>query len=125
MRDWLKETDPDLLSEAALAKAQAMMDRAMTNSHLTEEDLAACMRPSPWTIPYLLSSQCDLTVKTLGRFLAICGYRLSMDVHPIPAMAAPPVRLPQDAPVLVRDVQEDGLQAPAEGALVSPYTLAA
>ena len=38
MPNWSSETDPDVLSEAALAKAQHLMSHAMTKSGTSQRD---------------------------------------------------------------------------------------
>ena len=85
--NWLYERDPDLLSEAALAEAQTRMDQALTDSRMGEDAMTAHVGQN---VRHLLSSQCNLTVRTLGRFLAICGYRLNVDIKRIPTTAALP-----------------------------------
>ena len=43
MLNWFSETDPDVLSEAALAKAQYLMSHAMRMSETTDKQLAVQM----------------------------------------------------------------------------------
>ena len=78
MLNWFSETDPDVLSEAALAKAQSLMSHAMTKSETTEEQLAVQMERTSSSIQHMLGSGCNLTVRSLSRFLALCGYRLTI-----------------------------------------------
>ena len=92
MPNWSSETDPDVLSEAALAKAQHLMSHAMTKSGTSETQMAVQMETTPSSIEHMLSSRCDLTVRSLGRFLALCGYRLTIEVEELP------VRGPQSRP---------------------------
>ena len=84
MMDWFTETDPDVLSEAALAKAQALMSQAMRTSPTSKAELAVRLEKTPSTLQFLLSSRCNLTVRTLGQLLAICGYRLRIDMEKLP-----------------------------------------
>ena len=82
MRDWRYERDPDLLGEAALATSQALMGNALAQRRRTDAAVAAQMGVE---IDELLSGANDnLSVKTLGRFLAICGFRLKMEIVRIP-----------------------------------------
>ena len=88
MMNWFTETDPDVLSEAALAKAQALMSHAMRTSQMDEAQLAVKMGKTPSSLQFMLSSGCNLTVRTLGQFLAICGYRLKIELQELPATVA-------------------------------------
>ena len=87
MTNWLAETDPEVLAEAALAKAQALMSHAMEVSPVTEKHLAMRMEKTHGSVDYLLSSESNLTVRTLGEFLAICGYRLEITTRELSALA--------------------------------------
>ena len=86
--NWFAETDPDVLSEAALAKAQALMSHAMRTSQMDEAQLAVKMGKTPSSLQFMLSSGCNLTVRTLGELLGICGYRLKIELQKLPARAA-------------------------------------
>ena len=89
MRNWSAETNPDVLAEAALAKAQHLMSHAITTSGSTEKQLAVRLKEaSPTSIKDMLGSECDLAVQSLGRFLAVCGYRLRIEMDKLPAQTA-------------------------------------
>ena len=88
MRNWLYERDPDILSESALGVSQAMMGNALAESRMEDSVMAGHMGQD---VAHLLSGDNDdLTVKDLGRFLAICGFRLSVDIRRIPNEAGLP-----------------------------------
>lgn len=116
MRNWVDERDPDLLSELALAVTQSRMDRALTDSRMSEEDVSTALGKD---VRRLLSSNCDLTVKTLGRFLAVCGFKFDVNIRRIPEMAALSA-----APLACEDLQlggGSGPVAPPVGALVPTH----
>ena len=115
MRNWVDERDPDLLSELALAVTQSRMDRALTDSRMSEEDLSTALGTD---VRRLLQSNCDLTVKTLGRFLAVCGFKFDVNLRRIPEMAA------LSAAPACEDLQLGGGSVPAAppvGALVPTH----
>ena len=90
------ETDPHFLSECALAEAQAILCRAMRMNPAAEKLLEAeLIGTSYGGIEDLLHSESAMTVKDLGRFLAVCGYRLQFDTvecH-VEAAVSEPTRL--------------------------------
>lgn len=83
----------DFCAEFTLALVQAKMDRALTDSRMTEEAMAA----QGHHVDHLLSSDCDLTVRILGSFLALCGYRLNVGIQPIPAAKLPSAPVDHEA----------------------------
>ena len=86
MPNWFTETDPDVLSEAALAKAQYLMCYAMRMSETTSKQMAAKMERSPSAIEHMFSSGCDLSLRSLSRFLSLCGYRLTIKAEKLPSV---------------------------------------
>ena len=86
--NWFAETDPDVLSEGALAKAQALMSQAMRTSHMDQAQLAVRMGKTPSSLQFMLTSRCKLTVRTLGALVGICGYRLKIELQKLPARVA-------------------------------------
>lgn len=77
--------DPDLevLSESALAMAQAVMQNAMDQSAISRATLARRMDRPRSFITRMLSGNHNLTIKTMARCLAACGYEIQFGLTPI------------------------------------------
>ena len=78
-RDWYAERDPEVLAEAALANAQALMARATKEDGISDVVLTLRTGRSSKDTAEMYSSSCDLTVRALARELAICGRRLKLE----------------------------------------------
>ena len=87
-RDWNAERDPDVLAEAALAKAQHLMAAAVRDSGLSYTDVALRTGRSPSKTAKLYGSDADLTVRTLAREVAVCGRRLKIETEKLPETGA-------------------------------------
>lgn len=77
--------DPDLevLSESALAMAQATMQNAVDQSKISRATLARRMDAPRSFITRMLSGSHNLTIKTMARCLAACGYEMEFGLTPI------------------------------------------
>ena len=83
-RDWNAERDPDVLAEAALAKAQHLMAAAVRDSGVSDIDVALRTGRSPKETAKLYRSDAELTVRTLAREVAVRGRRLKLDTEKLP-----------------------------------------
>lgn len=77
--------DPDLevLSESALAMAQATMQNAIDQSRISRATLARRMDAPRSFVTRMLSGSHNLTIKTMARCLAACGYELDFGLTPV------------------------------------------
>jgi hypothetical protein len=84
----LSSKDLDACSEVSLALAQATMQQAIDASGLDKSTVAMRFCDSPrrrWAAGHLdrlLSGECDLTLRDMGRLLAICGFEPRFDRIP-------------------------------------------
>jgi hypothetical protein len=77
------EPDLEILSESALAMAQATIQNAMDEAKLSKADLARKIdRPRSY-VTRILNGSHNLTVKTMARTLLACGYELQLGLTPI------------------------------------------
>jgi hypothetical protein len=77
------EVDVDVIVESALAMAQATIQKAMREGEVRNVDLATRLGRPRSFISKMLSGSHNLTVKTLARALAVCGYELTWQYRPI------------------------------------------
>lgn len=77
------EIDVDVVVESALAMAQATIQKAMKERDLRSAELATRLGRPRSFISRMLSGSHNLTVKTLARALAVCGYELTWQYRPI------------------------------------------
>lgn len=75
--------DLDVLSESALAMAQATLQNAMDESKVSRAALARRMDAPRSFITRMLSGSHNLTIKTMARCLAACGHEIQFGVKPI------------------------------------------
>lgn len=77
------EPDLEVLSETALAMAQATIQRAVDESEISRAELARKMdRPRSY-VTRIMSGSHNLTVKTMARSLAACGYEIDFGLVPV------------------------------------------
>ena len=112
------EYDLDVIIESSLAMAQATIENAMRDRQYRNRDLAARMGKPRSFISRMLSGSHNLTVKTLARALAVCGYELTWQYKPIVWGWA-------KEPVAVEAVCESEAASAASGFSTCPYALAA
>ena len=75
--------DVDVVVETSLAMAQATIQTAMRESKIRNADLAERLDRPRSFISKMLSGSHNLTVKTLSRAMAACGYELTGQYQPI------------------------------------------
>ena len=81
---WLQSntrTDVDIgvLEEAALAMAQSTIQNVMDEAGVSKADLARRMNCNRSHISRMLSGSHNLTIKTMARSLALCGYEVRFE----------------------------------------------
>lgn len=77
------EPDPEVLSESALAMAQATIQNAMSQSKTTRATLAKRMDRPRSFVSRMLSGSHNLTIKTMSRALVACGYEIDFGLVPV------------------------------------------
>ena len=77
--------DPDLevLSESTLARAQATMQNAIDGSRISRAELGRRMDSPRSFVTRMLSGNHNLTVRTMARSLAACGFEVEFGLTPI------------------------------------------
>lgn len=75
--------DVDVVVESSLAMAQATIQKAMRESKIRNAELAERLDRPRSFISKMLSGSHNLTVKTLARAMAACGYELTWQYQPI------------------------------------------
>lgn len=91
MTQWVNSTtgllrspiDPEVLEEAALAMAQFTIQKAMDQTGTTRADLARRMERNRSFISRIMSGSHNLTIKTMARALAACGFEVRFESVPI------------------------------------------
>jgi hypothetical protein len=88
------EVDPEILEEAALATAQSTIQNAIDEAGISRTDLADAMGCQRSFVSRMLSGSHNLTIKTMARALAACGFEPDFGYKPITwslvDVAAPP-----------------------------------
>jgi transcriptional regulator with XRE-family HTH domain len=73
-----------ILEESALAMAQATISNAMIRKKLTQGDLAKRLGHNHRSyVCRLLGGERSMTIRTLSRVLAACGYEIRFKIVPI------------------------------------------
>jgi plasmid maintenance system antidote protein VapI len=89
MTQWVtprQETQPvdvEILEEAALVTAQATIQNAIEQAHLSRADLARSMGRPRSFVSRMLSGNHNLTIRTMARALAACGLEAHFSYGPI------------------------------------------
>jgi ribosome-binding protein aMBF1 (putative translation factor) len=88
MNPWLTRKrdavpDLDILEEAALAMAQAVVQNAINRSGISRAELARRLNRSRSFVSRMLCGDHNLTVKTMARALAACGEEVRLGSEPI------------------------------------------
>jgi transcriptional regulator with XRE-family HTH domain len=87
MNLWTKnisgEVDPEILAESALAMAQSTIQGAINDAAVSRADLARRMDCPRSYVTRILSGDHNLTVKTMSRALAACGFEIRFQRAPI------------------------------------------
>ncbi len=101
---WLRSTTrPDIdigvVEESALAMAQATIQKVMNESHVNKAELARRMQCDRSLVTRMLSGNHNLTIKTMARSLAACGFEVRF--QPVPLAwnwVDPPVPIEEELP---------------------------
>ena len=87
MSHWLRQLDVpidhEILEESALAMAQSAIQNAINQAGISRADLARKMGRPRSFISLMLSGSHNLTVKTMSRALAACGFEIRFQRVPI------------------------------------------
>jgi len=81
MTNWVSSTyqgkvDIEVLEESALAMAQATIQNAMHQADISKSEIARRMNCNRSFVTRMLSGNHNLTVKTMARSLAVCGFEV-------------------------------------------------
>lgn len=87
MSQWLGsfggKIDREVLEESALAMAQATIQNAIDEAGISRADLARSMGRPRSFISTMLSGSHNLTIRTMSRALAACGFEIRFQHVPI------------------------------------------
>ncbi len=87
MNDWIGQigapVDVELLEEAALAMAQSTIQNAINQAGISKADLARKMERPRSFVSLMLSGRHNLTIRTMSRALAACGFAIRFNHVPI------------------------------------------
>ena len=86
MTQWIKymgsQIDAEVLEESALAMAQSTIQKAINQAGISRADLARSMKCNRSFISRMLSGSHNLTIKTMARALASCGFEVRFEKVP-------------------------------------------
>lgn len=85
---WMRSTtrsdvDIGILEEAALAMAQATIQNAMDDTGVSKSELARRMGCDRSFVTRMLSGSHNLTIKTMAKSMAVCGFEVRFEPIPI------------------------------------------
>src|SRR5260370_26710290 len=87
MSHWVRnvgnEIEMGVLEESALASAQSTIQNAINQVGISKADLARKMNCHRSFVSRMLSGNHNLTVKTISRALAVCGFEVRFQHAPI------------------------------------------
>jgi transcriptional regulator with XRE-family HTH domain len=74
---WVDDAvDLDIIEETALAMAQSTIQNAITKSGINRSEMARRMKRNRSLVSRLLNGSHNLTVKTMARSMAVCGFEV-------------------------------------------------
>jgi len=77
---WVDDAvDLDIIGESALAIAQSTIQNAITKSGISRAEMARRMKCNRSMISRLLTGSHNLTVKTMARSMAVCGFEVRFE----------------------------------------------
>jgi transcriptional regulator with XRE-family HTH domain len=82
-REWNEDVDLDIVEESALAMAQSTIQNAITKSGINRAEMARRMNCNRSYISRMLSGSHNLTVKTMARSMAVCGFEVQFQPVPL------------------------------------------
>ena len=71
--------DLEVLEESALAMAQSTIQSAITKSGISRAEMARRMNRNRSFISHMLTGSHNLTIKTMARSLAVCGFEVRFE----------------------------------------------
>ncbi len=75
--DWIEDTiELDIVEESALARAQSTIQNAINRSGISRSEMARRMRRNRSFVSRMLAGEHNLTVKTMARSMAVCGFEI-------------------------------------------------
>jgi transcriptional regulator with XRE-family HTH domain len=80
---WDDSVDIEVLEESALAMAQSTIQNAINESGISRSDLARRMQCHRSFVSRMLTGNHNLTVKTMARSMAACGFEVRFKAVPI------------------------------------------
>jgi transcriptional regulator with XRE-family HTH domain len=76
-REWVNGTvDLDIIEESALAMAQSTIQAAVTKSGISRAEMARRMSCHRSLVSRLLTGGYNLTIKTMAKSMAVCGFEV-------------------------------------------------
>jgi len=83
-REWKDDmVDLDVVEESALAMAQSTIHNAIKKSGVSRAEVARRMKCNRSIISRILSGNHNLTIKTMARSLAVCGFEVQFQPVPL------------------------------------------
>jgi hypothetical protein len=93
------DVDIGVLEESALAMAQATIQNVMDESGVSKAELARRMECDRSFVTRMLTGSHNLTVKTMAKSLAVCGFEVRFQPVPIAwNWVNPPVPIEEEVP---------------------------
>ena len=78
-QEWTEDVvDLDMVEESALATAQSIIQNAISKSGISHAEMARRMGRNRSFISRILSGSHNLTIKTMARSLAVCGFEVRL-----------------------------------------------
>jgi transcriptional regulator with XRE-family HTH domain len=78
--EWVEDAvDLDIVEETALAMAQSAIQTAIDKSGISRTEMARRMKCNRSLVSRLLSGSHNLTVKTMARSMAVCGFEVRFE----------------------------------------------
>lgn len=71
------------IEKSTLAEVQGVLNRAMRQANLSRSKLAVKMGKSPSRVTSMLDYNRSLTIRSIARTLAACGYKVKFNLEKI------------------------------------------
>ena len=82
--EWVEDAvDLDIVEESALAMAQSTIQNAINKSGISRAEMARRMKRHRSFISRMLAGSHNLTVKTMAKSLAVCGFEVRFQPVPL------------------------------------------
>ena len=90
--DWIEDAvDLDVIEESALAMAQSTIQKAINKSGMSRAEMARRMKCHRSFVSRMMTGSHNLTVKTMAKSLAVCGFEVRFKSVPLECNWAPTV----------------------------------